>query len=74
MDKSREQLSIEHQRQSTALCGLNDEVMSMLHAWQLRHPSVDSQTVIDWLRLIYDEVQAGLGKERHFAVTRKNDG
>ncbi|CAN5445918.1 hypothetical protein BH09PLA1_BH09PLA1_21750 [soil metagenome] len=49
-----------------ALLELNDEIMSMLHAQQLRQDSVPSATVKEWLQELYDIAQVGLGKPRHF--------
>ena len=66
MERTTEQLVVENKRQYAALSELSDEVMSMLHARQLREASLDSQTVTGWLRLIYDVVQVGLGAEPHF--------
>lgn len=66
MDKTIEQLVAENKRQYAALSDIGDEVMSMLHAQQLREASLDSQTVTGWLRLIYDMVQVGLGGKSHF--------
>ena len=66
MDKTAEQLQIEHNRQYGALDSLHDEVMSMLHAHQLRQPSIESTTVVEWLRFIYDEVQVGMGRPTVF--------
>jgi hypothetical protein len=66
MDKTIEQLEFERNRQYQALSCLNDEVMSKLHAHPLRQSSIESKHVIAWLQLMYDEIQAGLGKPRHF--------
>jgi len=73
MDKTMEQLEAEHGRQHRALSYLGDEVMSMLHAHSLREPSMDSERVVGWLRLIYDEIQEGLGNPRHFVTNRQSD-
>jgi hypothetical protein len=53
-------------RQYTALVCLNDELMSLLHAHVLQQDTVPSETVIAWLRSLYDIVQEGLGKPKHF--------
>lgn len=50
-------------RQYDALVRLNDELMSMLHASQLRGDAVPSQTVRQWLRVLVDIVDEGLGRE-----------
>jgi hypothetical protein len=60
--------SADPNRQVHALYELQDELMSILHAHPLRQPLVDSAKVTDWLRGLYDIVQEGLGKPRHFDV------
>ena len=52
--------------EQNALWELNDEIMSMLHAQQLRQDHVPSETVKHWLQELYDTTQVGLGKPRHF--------
>jgi hypothetical protein len=52
--------------EQNALWELNDEIMSMLHAQQLRQESVSSATVRLWLQELYDITQVGLGKPRNF--------
>ena len=49
-----------------ALRAQSDEIMSMLHAQQLRQESMPSATVTQWLQELYDLAQVGLGKPRHF--------
>lgn len=66
MDNEAGRLENENRKQYQALSCLNDEVMSMLYSHALREPLIDSKHVVDWLRYIYDEVQTGLGKSRHF--------
>ena len=51
-------------RQYDARVRLNDELMSMLHAMQLREETVASGTVREWLRVLVAIVQEGLGKDR----------
>lgn len=61
-----ERLRQENARQFEALIYLNDEIMSILHAHSLRQDKVDSEVVTGWLRGLYDAVQEGLEKARHF--------
>jgi hypothetical protein len=68
MGKTVEQLELECSRQYEALSRLSDEVMSMLHADSLRQASIDSKQVVEWLRVVYDEVQNGLGNPPHFGT------
>ena len=56
-----------------ALLELNDEIMSMIHAQQLRQESVPSATVKEWLQGLYDIAQMGLGNPRHFRRDDSND-
>jgi hypothetical protein len=59
--------------EQNALWELNDEIMSMLHAQQLRQESVSSATVKEWLQGLYDIAQVGLGKPRHVRRDDPND-
>ena len=59
--------------QRDALYELNDEIMSILHAEQLRHDSIASATVTQWLRGLYDFVQVGLGKSPHFTQQKSDE-
>jgi hypothetical protein len=61
------------EKSQNALVELNDEIMSMLHAQQLRQDSVPSATVKEWLQGLYDIAQVGLGKSRHFRRDDPND-
>jgi hypothetical protein len=61
------------QPEENALVELNDEIMSMLHAQQLRQESVPSETVKKWLQGLYDIAQVGLGKPRLFRRDDPND-
>ena len=63
--------SEELMRQRNALFNLNDEIMSTLHAHQLREANVPSKEVVAWLRGLYDIVQEGLGKPAHFFSERE---
>ena len=61
VDKSQDLL-----RQRNALIELSDEIMSILHAHQLKAPQMQSNEVREWIRGLYDLVQKGLGKPAHF--------
>lgn len=50
--------------QRNALSKLHDELGSLLHANQLRSDTVDSKTVVNWLRMLHDIVQDGLERPR----------
>jgi hypothetical protein len=69
VDRDVEQLEATCSRQYQALATLNDEVMSILHAQALRQKVVTCETVAEWLRGLYDIVQQGLGRPRHFNPT-----
>jgi hypothetical protein len=60
-------------RERNALLELSDEIMSLLHAEQLKHESVPSAMVTEWLRELYDIAQVGSGKSRHFRRDTSND-
>jgi len=60
-------------REQGALWELSDEIMSALHAEQLRHESVSSTTVKQWLCELYDIAQVGLGLPRHFGRDDSSD-
>lgn len=60
-------------REQNALLELSDEIMSALHAEQLRHDSVPSSTVTQWLRQLYDIAQGGLGRPRGLGRESQGD-
>ena len=71
--QSHEETRVSDDAQRDALCELNDEIMSILHAEQLRHDSVDSATVLQWLRGLYDVVKVGLGQSPHFNQQKSDE-
>ena len=74
MKDELERLRKENERQYEALMYLNDEVMSILHAHALRQDTIASNTVIEWLRGIYNTVQEGLGKPAVFEKETNREG
>ena len=51
--------------QTNALFNLNDEVDALLHASQLRNDTIDSKTVIGWLRMLHNIVRDGLERPHY---------
>ena len=56
----------QYQQQYDALLHIADEIMDTLHAGQLRQPTIESSTVVEWLRGLYDMAEEGMGREAHF--------
>ncbi len=49
-----------------ALINIQDEILSILHARQLKADEVDSDLVRDWLQDLYDLAEVGQGGKSHF--------
>ena len=72
MQNELQKLRRKNERQYNALVTINDEVMSILHAYALRQETIAADTVIDWMHDIYDLVQRGLDKPAHFMDKNKS--
>ncbi len=63
-----EEITAQYQKcpiQLNALWELQDELNFLLHANQLRSDTVDSKTVVNWLRGMHNIVQDGLERPRY---------
>jgi hypothetical protein len=73
MDELDKRLKTVFERHIKALDAIGDEVMSILHAHNLKAPTVAAVTVVAWLRGIYDMVEVGRGRPPHFAQPDQPD-